>query len=282
MIDYGDANGVQWKRYRLGVVLGEEIFGEHFRTYVARRLGLDLDCPDAGYIMSSFGVGELGLHLCYETPATIAVRRAALDDPALACELFGGSDVLPMVLAFNEARTLIETPLVDEGGYGRLTISMLDRTLPMPLLRYQTGDLVRVLDPSRVMLALWRRGVRVQGPLPPMVALVGREKERLPNGSYVGGYKDALYADSRIADRLTGAFRVTPIETGFVIVHVQLVHGATVEPDFADRVRTALGIPAFAGQVVVSEYEDFPYGMSLDYERKFPYYVAGEALRAVI
>ena len=278
LIDYGDANGVQWKRYRLGVVLGEEIFGEHFRTYVARRLGLDLDCPDSGYIMSSFGVGELGLHLCYETPATIAVRRAALDDPTLACELFGGNSVLPMVLAYNEARTLIETPTVDECGYGRLTISMLDRTLPMPLLRYQTGDLVRVLDPSHVILALWRRGVKVQGPLPPMVALAGREKERLPNGSYVGGYKDALYADSRIADRLTGAFRVTSIETGFVIVHVQLVHGAAVEPDFADRVRSTLGIPAFAGQVVVSEYEDFPYGMSLDYERKFAYYVAGEGV----
>jgi phenylacetate-coenzyme A ligase PaaK-like adenylate-forming protein len=277
LIDYGDATGVQWKRYRLGVVLGEEIFGEHFRAYVARRLGLDLDRPDSGYIMSSFGVGELGLHLCYETPATIAVRRAALDDPALACELFGGSDVLPMVLAYNDARTLIETPSVDQSGYGRLTISMLDPTLPMPLLRYQTGDVVRVLDPSRVIFALWRRGVNVQGPLPPMLALAGREKERLPNGSYVGAYKDALYADGRIADHVTGAFRVTAIKTGFVIVHVQLVHGTKVGPDFADRVRSALCIPACAGQVVISNYEDFPYGMSLDYERKFSYYVAGEA-----
>jgi len=281
LIDYGDQKGVPWKKYRLGVVLGEEIFGEHFRTYVAARLGLDLDQPDAGYIMSSFGVGELGLHLCYETPATIAVRRAAHQDPALARELFGQSDVLPMVLAYNERRTLIETPDLDHAGYGCMTISMLDPTLPIPLLRYQTGDVVRLLDPSRVMLALWRRGVKLQSPLPTMLALGGREKERLPNRSYVGAYKDALYTDSRIADRLTGAFRVTPLETGFVIVHVQLVPGATVDLNFADRVRAALGIQAFAGQVIVSKYEEFPYGMGLDYERKFAYYVPGEALALV-
>jgi phenylacetate-CoA ligase len=282
LIDYGDEKGVKWETYRLGVVLGEEIFGEHFRTYVAGRLGLDLDQPDSGYIMSSFGVGELGLHLCYETTATIAVRRAALQDPQLARKLFGDCDVLPMVLAFDDRRTLIESLDPDRNGYGRMTISMLDPTLPMPLLRYQTGDVMRWLDPSRVSIEMMRRGYKLPGPLPAnILALAGREKERLPNQSHVGTYKDALYADSRIADRLTGAFRVTPIETGFIIVHVQLVPGAKVGPDFADRVRAVLGIPVYAGQVVVSKYGEFPYGMGLDYERKFAYYVPGEALALV-
>ena len=54
-------------------------------------LGLDLDRPERGYVMSSFGVGELGLHLLFETPATIAVRRALAEDPALAHDL-GMSD----------------------------------------------------------------------------------------------------------------------------------------------------------------------------------------------
>jgi phenylacetate-CoA ligase len=279
LIDYGDEKRVKWHKYRLGVVLGEEIFGEHFRAYIAGRLGLDPDRPDDGYIMSSFGVGELGLHLCYETPETIAVRRAALQDPDLSRLLFGECDVPPMVLAFDDRRTLIEALDLDHQGYGRMTISMLDPTLPVPLLRYQTGDVVRWLDPSRVMIETFRRGFTLPGPLPRnLLALTGREKERLPNRSYVGAYKDALYADHRIADRLTGAFRVMPIDASFVVVHVQLVPGARVQADFGDRVREALGIQAFAGQVVVSRYEDFPYGMGLDYERKFAYYVPGEAL----
>jgi phenylacetate-CoA ligase len=278
LLDHADQQNIKWSNYRVRVVLGEEMFGEQFRSYVADRLGLDIDGADAGSIISSFGVGELGLHLCFETASTIAVRRAANRDPGLARELFGECDVLPMVLAHDERRTAIESLDLDEQGVGRMTISMLDPTLPIPLLRYQTGDVVRWLDPSRVLIESWRRGHHVPGPLPAMVALAGREKERLPNRAYVSAYKDALYADPRIADRLTGAFRVTPLETGFVIVHVQLAPGARVRPDFADRVRSALGIQTGAGQVVVSKYEDFPYGMGLDYERKFAYYVPGEAL----
>jgi phenylacetate-CoA ligase len=80
LLDHADAQRTDWSRYRVHVVLGEEIFGEHFRDYVAGCLGHDVDHPERGYIASSFGVGELGLHLCFETPATIALRRAAFTD----------------------------------------------------------------------------------------------------------------------------------------------------------------------------------------------------------
>ena len=146
LLDYASERGVDWRRYRLGIVVGEEIFGEHFRAYVAGRFGLDVEQPDHGYIMSSFGVGELGLHLCFETPATIALRRAAARDASLARELFGEFTVLPMVLAYHPNRTWIEAVDPDSSGYGRMTISMLDTELPVPLLRYQTGDVVRLLE----------------------------------------------------------------------------------------------------------------------------------------
>ena len=87
--DYARERGVDWSRYRVNAIIGEEIFGEQFRGYLAARLGLNPDHPSAGYIMSSFGVGELGLHLCYETPATIALRRAALSNPSFARDLLG-------------------------------------------------------------------------------------------------------------------------------------------------------------------------------------------------
>jgi phenylacetate-CoA ligase len=277
LLDYARERAVDWRQYRLGVVIGEEIFGEHFRTYVAAQLGLNVEQPENGYIMSSFGVGELGLHLCFETPATIAVRRAAASDPELAHELFGDFAVLPMVLAYNPARTLMESVAADSSGYGRLTISMLDTTLPVPLLRYQTGDVVRLLDSQRITAILQQRGVALPGPLPEaMLALAGRDKDKLAGGSHVGAYKDALYSDPAVADRLTGAFRVTPLESGFVIVHVQLVRGAQSDGEFEERLRVALGLAPAAGRILVSSYEEFPYGMGLDYERKFAYYVPGE------
>jgi phenylacetate-CoA ligase len=278
LLDYARDRGVDWRKYRVGVVIGEEIFGEQFRSYVAGRLGLDADRPERGYIMSSFGVGELGLHLCFETPATIALRRAAARDPELARELFGEFAVLPTVLAYNPLRTWIEAVNPDSAGYGRMTISMLDTALPVPLLRYQTGDVIRLLDTHHVARQLARRGVTLPRRLPATIlALAGRDKDALPGGSHVGAYKDALYADPTVADRLTGAFRLSTSESGFVVVHVQLVRGAQADPVLEDRIRVAMGIPHAGSRVIVSTYESFPYGMALDYERKFAYYVPGES-----
>jgi phenylacetate-CoA ligase len=283
LLDYARERGVDWRRYRLGLVIGEEIFGEYFRSYVAKRFGLDVEQPQNGYLMSSFGVGELGLHLCFETPATIALRRAAACDAELAHELFGDFAVLPMVFAYNPLRTLMESIEPDSSGYGRLTISMLDTSVPVPLLRYQTGDVVRLLDSLRIATLLKARGVVLPGPLPDaMLALAGRDKEKLPGGSHVGAYKDALYSDPEVAERLTGAFRVTPLEPGFVVIHVQLVRGAQSDPRFEERLRVALGIAPAADRIVISSYEEFPYGMGLDYERKFAYYVPGEAAMVAV
>ena len=274
LLDHADEQGLEWNRYRVRLVLGEELFGERFRSYVARRLGLNLDGCDAGGIISSFGVGELGLHLCYETRATVALRRAAIRHPALAGELFGEPGASPMILAFNTRRTLMEAVDPDSSGYGRLTISMLDTALPIPLLRYQTGDVVRLLEPARVARQLRESGLSLADSLPDaMLVLRGRDKDRLPDGSYVAAYKDALYSDATIADRLTGAFRVTVAAAG-PRVQVQLARGAHTDAAFEDRLRTALDVGGAAVDVAVSAYEAFPYGIGLDYERKFAYYVS--------
>lgn len=274
LLDCADEQGVDWSRHRVRLVLGEELFGERFRSYLAARLGLNLDGADAGSIISSFGVGELGLHLCYETRATIALKRAAMTNPALASELFGDSGSAPMILSYNPQRTLIESVDPDASGYGRLTISMLDTVRPIPLLRYQTGDLVRLLDSALVSRRLRDCGLTLADPLPEaMLVLRGRDKDRLPDGSYVAAYKDALYADSSVADRLTGAFRLSVVASR-PRVEVQLARGARADISFADRLRNALRVTHAEVEVNVLPYESFPYGVGLDYERKFAYYLS--------
>ena len=110
--DYARDRGVDWSRYRVNAIVGEEVFGEHFRGYLAACLGLNVARPDHGYVMSSFGVGELGLHLCYDTPATIGLRRATFGNPAFARDLLGVGDhdggAPPMIFTFNPLRTFME------------------------------------------------------------------------------------------------------------------------------------------------------------------------------
>lgn len=271
---------IDWSAYQVNAVIGEEIFGEHFRAYAATRLGLDADRPERGYLMSSFGIGELGLHLGFETPALIAVRRAAMRDAALAREIFGVDALrggLPALLAFNPQRTFLEVTSPDGAGYGELTVSMLDPELALPLLRYQTGDVVRLMDAEVIAGILASHGISLPGALPAhCIALQGRWKEALPNGSHVAVYKDALYADHDVADRLTGACRLE-LAGGSTTMHVQLA--PRFETSVALEAALLAAIPAAArpDRLLVWPYERFPFGMSLDYERKFTYYatVAG-------
>jgi phenylacetate-CoA ligase len=279
--DYAAGRGIDWHRYRVNVILGEEVFGEHFRTYLAAWMGLNIDRPEDGYIMSSFGVGELGLHLCYETPATIGLRRASAVKPDFARDLLGvrrnDGAPLPMIFTFNPLRTFVEVVDPDADGYGALTISMLDPARSIPLLRYQTGDIVRLLDHAQVAELVRSHGVELPAGLPPtLLALRGRHTEMLPNGSHVALYKDALYAHHSNARRLTGAFRVT--FTGeTATMHVQLEPAQAPTTSLEQGILQAIPAHLRPDRLVLWLYHEFPFGMKLDYERKFTYYVAGEA-----
>ena len=101
------------------------------------------------------------------------------------------------------------------------------------------------------------------------------EKEALPNGSHVGFYKDALYVDLRIARLLTGAFR-TIFSGERCTMHVQLVPLQMPEAWIEERLLYAMPPRIRPARLVLWPYARFPFGMSLDYERKFVHYVPGE------
>jgi hypothetical protein len=127
-----------------------------------------------------------------------------------------------------------------------------------------------------VTAATRRHGVALSADLPPtLLALRGREKEALPNGSHVGFYKDALYVDHRIARCLTGAFRVT-FSGAQCTMDVQLAASQVPEASLEQGLLQAMPSRIRPARLVLWPYARFPFGMSLDYERKFVHYVPGE------
>lgn len=280
LVDYAASQHMDWTSYRINAVLGEEIFGEHFRNYLGKCLGLNAEKPEEGYILSSMGTGELGLHLCYETPATIALRRAAHENPDLARELFGVHGpgmVLPMIFTFDPLRTLIEIIKPDGSGYGDIAVSILDLNALVPLLRYQTGDIGRLLDGKAVREILRHHALSLPDDPPGhLIVLKGRQKEALPNGTHVGFYKDALYADPGVAANLTGALRLIFSGREFSM-HVQLTRTGVLDSYLRQGILQAIPYTIQPRHLIVWPYDKYPYGMSLDYERKFAYYVPGEA-----
>jgi phenylacetate-CoA ligase len=278
LTDHAREQSVDWSRHHVGVVVGEETFGEHFRAYIGSCLGLEPDRPGGGHIMSSFGAAELGLNLCFESGATAAVARALRANPSLAQELVGSPSWgawRPTVLEFDPQRTFIEVLDPDSDGYGRIAISMLDPSRQVPLLRYQTGDVVRLLDRDRVAAVLRDQAAARSTIAPSMLALRGRVKEALPNGSQVGVYKDALYANPDLARHVTGATRLVFTDAGFTM-HVQLVRGQTPTPALEQGLLQNVPADLRPSRLRLWRYLQFPFGMSLDYERKFQHYMPGD------
>jgi phenylacetate-CoA ligase len=273
LLGHGSAERVPWRRYDTKLILGGEFFGESFRNYAGRQLGYSAGELGAGVIRSSMGVGELGLHLLYETPATIALRREAAARPAFAMELLGAAAPVrpaPMLLAHDDARVFVEIDRPEPSGAGALTLTLLDPGAPVPLVRYQTGDMAALVDAGHARAVAQRHGVAVASLPDRIVALHGRRDDRLPSGSGVSVYREALFADDDVASEVTGAYRVEFDGDG-PMLHVQLRPGIGVDPSAKDRILDALAPEDRPRDVRLWRYEEFPFGMRLDYERKFPY-----------
>ncbi|MEW6678170.1 MAG: hypothetical protein AB1421_09635 [Pseudomonadota bacterium] len=273
LCDTSRDRGFDWHRFRVHAIIGEETIGEHYRSYVGNILGTDPDNPDGPILGASMGAGELGLNLFFETPQTIALRRTLHKDAALRRHFLGEDlepEQIPMLFTYSTTQILVEC-LPQAGlpdGFGQLTLTPLATDAPLPLLRYQTGDLARVSSPD----ILNTRLAQAEHPLlrrwhMPVVALRGRDSEEC-GALNVSQIKDCLYRDTGLADTLTGAFRWEPGSPG--ALHVQLRPGMQTT-DIDSRIRAVLPVAAQTLQVVPWPHEHFPFGMKLDYERKFKY-----------
>ena len=273
LVDLAREQGIGWNKQRISVIIGEEPFGENYRAYLARQLGIDQDSAAGGWIGSSFGVAELGLNILFETRQTIQFRRLVRSHPLFRDALFGPDSpqaAVATLFHYNPLRTFIEIIEPNAQGFGQLIVSMIEHGRVIPLIRYTTGDIARVVRRENVRQAFDQVGLAMPTMSAlPLIALMGREKSSLGAGGNVIQYQDALYDNQSVADAVTGAFRLIT-EGERITMHIQL-RKSLGEPN-AGLVCDALpeGLRA-RSDVKFFAYLDFPFGLTLDYERKFSY-----------
>jgi len=137
LLEYLHARGYPLRSEPINLIVGGYYLPENLRDYLGWLLGVRLDRQeiDSRCILSTFGVGEVGLHLLFETHRTVALRRFMRDRPRLIAKLCGEHlPTAPMVFAYEPDRVFVEA--VD----GRLVFSMLEDDRLQPVLRYDTGD----------------------------------------------------------------------------------------------------------------------------------------------
>ena len=173
----------------------------------------------------------------------------------------------PTFMVFNPLRTFVEVINPDTHGVGDLVVTVMDEAAPVPLLRYATGDRVQSISTNALP-------DDISPPNLPLIALHGRARDQLPGGGHVDLFKEALYRDPAVARQLSGAHRITT-EGSAIRWEVQAVRGtstdldelaSSLQRDLTPRLGSSL-------QVFCLPYAVFPYSKTIDFERKFLYWV---------
>ena len=269
VLELGQTQGIDWHSLLVHVIVGEEPLAENARKYLETLLGCDINRPETGLIASSMGIAEVGLYLFFELPPLITLRRALLEDPRQRQVVFGNSgDILPMLFTYDPSRIFIEV-LEDRN----LVITTLDPKRALPLIRYRSGDVAAIMDGDRLARVIDAPdGNNTLGQLP-VVALAGRGEAAWAGdiAVYPEQVKEGIYHDPLLARLTTANFRLRS-GTQKALLRIQLAPGVAAEPNLPDRFAQALLSYVRAPLEVKCEpYETFSAGMTLDYERKFPY-----------
>jgi phenylacetate-CoA ligase len=146
VVDDGEANGVEWRRFDMRILCAAEGFSEDFRDYLMKGTGIE----DAYRgVMNIYGSADLGT-IATETSLSILVRRLALNNPSLFFRLFSEATRLPTLAQYIPSFVSFEA--VDN----RL-LCTADNALP--LLRYDIGDHGGVLSYDEVVSRCRSEGI---------------------------------------------------------------------------------------------------------------------------
>jgi len=277
VLEEGLEEGINWNDIRMQIILGEEILPENLRTYLATLLGIDLDDKENDRLIgSSFGVAEFGLNVFYETRELIRLRRLLRRDDKLKAALIGRDLAnLPSLFHYNPLRVFVEEELAHE-GLSQIVLTNLEEDTNIPLIRYNIKDegMSLPFDRLRETLESWGYQDYLPRVRMPIVAIWGRDKLRIEKEKRSlrpEQMKEILYEDPDIAACVTGNFRLSVAKAGGLRVEIQSKPDCRTQEKLEQRLRETILKHLPGPEIILYPYPDFPYGMTLDYERKFRY-----------
>ncbi|HEY4183496.1 MAG TPA: CoF synthetase [Polyangia bacterium] len=117
---------LDWSRYDICAVVGGEGMSEPLRAALNRCFRKTI---------SSFGASDLEINLAVESDFSIALRQALAANPALARDLYGAHEALPMIFQYDPLNCFVES----DGERNLLfTLNRLENVSPR--IRYNLHD----------------------------------------------------------------------------------------------------------------------------------------------
>ena len=277
LVEDGLEQGINWETLTVHLITGGEFVAENWRSYMAHLLTMDFDQPENGLIAINMGLSELSLSIFQENPATINIRRQLLKNQSFKAALLGtqkDNHPIPMVMQYSPINVFLETQ-VHSNGMKDLVVTTLG-DVQMPLIRYQTGDFVGLLSNKKMkeILTQCNLGYLMPSFKFPFALIYGRFKGMKGEDNqeiFPEVIKEALFSDFNLACCITGNFKLKVI-SDHVLIEIQLkkrIESTTkLEYDFKKAIATQI---TSNFEVKLFPYHQFPYGLEVDYERKFKY-----------
>ena len=217
----------------LKILMAGENISEGWRDHILKRIGKEGMAEHTCLIYGTADAGIMG----HETPATIAARRLARDDPRLNAALFGDHEVQPTFVEYRPDFRFTET---DPDGYLLFTI---DNTFP--LIRYRINDRGRVVAAAELAGLLGRCGheftVRTSAEDAGFIAL-GQRTDIAATFYSLKIFPEsvrAAFEDTGVAGTVSGKFcLITDQDEAYgqtLRLHVELRAGATADDALASR-----------------------------------------------
>ena len=144
----------------------------------------------------------------------------------------------------------------------------------IPLIRYNVKDVARIYSYNELKKILKDCGYGHLTPKLklPLLSVGGRKSRALKIGKATispEAVKQGIYMDFSVAAATTGYFRLS-IQDGVFVVEIQAKKRFECSPEREAAFRKAIATHATAPFTLkMYPYQNFPYSMELDYERKF-------------
>jgi len=127
LLELGEKQGFDWKKYRVRLTFGSEGFSETFRDELHKKAGIKDPLTGSS---NTYGSADATIH-SIETPLTIAIRRAIGEGPKDIEAVFGDTR-MPTLTQYDPLSKFFEV-LTDK------SLILTART-GIPLIRYSIGD----------------------------------------------------------------------------------------------------------------------------------------------
>jgi len=263
IVDFGEDSGFNWKSVEVSFILGGDWVSQSLVNYLKGKLN------ESGKILVTMGMSEFGLNLFHNDPFLSSIRETVQNNLELRKELFGNINTAPEIMYHYPMKTYAEVVSIDENGFGSLILTNLDKNSKMPLIRYNTRDKAKIFDYNLFLKILKKHGISGKPAFNlPIISVFSRENSCLKyKGKKISceDVKEALYLNKEIAEKITGYFRLSNS-----VIEIQLRENKECDWKLKSKLEKEIyNLTGVKMPIKVYRYKDFPYGMTLDYERKF-------------